>query len=262
MSDVPYPPPDHILRDVGLEVESRADGTATGCLPVRPELLAPGGALEPGVLAILVDVLGGGLAIRSVLPDWTATADLALQLVRADVSVGETVEAWAAVVRKGRTTLVIEVDLRAGDEPLGWGSMTFAVLPRRHDTLEWDAPSDEVARTVFTGERGRLPGPILDAIGAVRLASATVSMPFSGYVRNSFGAVQGGVVAMLGGASGRAALGERAMLDLHVAYLAQARVGPFVARAEVLAPTASTVTIVDTGADDRVAAVVHVGTAA
>jgi acyl-coenzyme A thioesterase PaaI-like protein len=84
-------------------------------------------------------------------------------------------------------------------------------------------------------------------------------MPWSPYVRNSFGAVQGGVVAMPGAMAGTSALGDATLLDLHVAYLAQAREGPFVATAEVLAPGAATVRIVD---GSRLTTVVHVGTAA
>lgn len=267
MSDVaPYPPPHHVLRDLALEVESRPGDTATGWLRVAPHLVDAGGALDPGALAMLVDVLGGGLSIRAVLPDWAATADLALQLLRTDVVPGDTVRADARVVRRGRTTLVTEVDLRAGsdDTTLGWGSMTFSVLPRRDDTLEWspdDGPS-QVTRTAFGTDGPQFTRPLVEAVGATVIEPGVVVLPYAEYVRNSFGAVQGGVVAMLGAIAGRSALGGAPVLDLHVAYLAQARTGPIVATADALGPGAATVRLVDTGAGDRLTTVVHVGTAA
>jgi uncharacterized protein (TIGR00369 family) len=267
VSDAPvYPPPEHVLRDLALEIESRPDDTATGWLRVTPQLVDARGALDPGALAMLVDVLGGGLSIRAVLPDWAATADLALQLLGTHVAPGDTVQADARVVRKGRTTLVTEVDLRrtSDDATLGWGSMTFSVLPRRADTLEWnrdDGPS-QVTRTSFGGDGPQFTRPLVDAVGATVTERGVVEMPYTDYVRNSFGAVQGGVVAMLGAIAGRSALGDAPVLDLHVAYLAQARTGPIVATADVLGPGAATVRLVDTGAGDRLTTVVHVGTAA
>lgn len=266
MSDVaPYPPPEHVLRDLALEVESRPDDTATGWLRVTPHVVGADGAIEPGALAMLVDVLGGGLSIRAVLPDWAATADLALQLLRADVTPGDVVRADARVVRKGRTTLVTEVDIRVGDSTLGWGSMTFSVLPRRDDTLAWNGSSNEVTRTAFGADADGFTRPLADAVGATVVRPGVVALPYSEYVRNSFGAVQGGVVAMLGALAGRDALGGAKagpVLDLHVAYLAQARTGPIVATAEVLAPSAASVRLVDAGAGDRLTTIVHVGVAA
>lgn len=255
-----YPPPDHVLRDLALEVEGRPDGTATGWLPVTPAVLAPDGRVEPGALAILVDVIGGGLSIRSVLPNWVATADLTLQLVDTHVVAGDVVEATAAVVRKGRTTLVVELDLHAAGAAVGWGSMTCAVLPRRDDTPAWPDPSEEVTRTAFASDGSGFRVPLVDALGARVVEAGVVELPWSEYVRNSFGALQGGVVAMLGALAGRSALGQDTpVLDLHVAYVAQARTGPFVARAEVLGPGAATVRIVD---GDRLTSVAHVRAAA
>jgi acyl-coenzyme A thioesterase PaaI-like protein len=262
VSDAPqYPPPTHVLRDLALEVESRPDGTASGWLRVTSPLVLADGSVEPGALAALVDVLGGGVSIRSVAPDWATTADLTLQLVRTDVAAGGTIEGNVAVVRKGRTTLVLEVDLRRVDDraPVGWGSMTFAVLPRRDDTLEWNESPDEVTRTAFGADGDGFAAPMLDAVGATVVEPGVVSMPWSPYVRNSMGAVQGGVLAMLGAAAGRSALGDAPVLDLHVAYLAQAREGPVVATADVLAPGAATVLVRDA---ERVTTVVHVGAAA
>ena len=76
-----YPPPEHILRDLRLSVEHRPDGTSTAWIPVTPHVCNPSGSPRAGVLSILVDVVGGGLAAIAVRPDWIATADLTLHLI-------------------------------------------------------------------------------------------------------------------------------------------------------------------------------------
>ena len=89
-----------------------------------------------GVLATLVDMVCGGLAVRAAAPDWIATSDMSLSLTRAPT--GPQVEARGRVIRKGRTTLIIEVDLldapgegRPGTgPPLGLAIASFSVLPR------------------------------------------------------------------------------------------------------------------------------------
>ena len=63
--------------------------------------------------------------------------------------------------------------------------------------------------------------------------SGLVSLPVHDYLRNSFGAVQGGVMALLGEVAAAEALGadtgvgaaEPVVTDLQVAYLALGRVG-------------------------------------
>ena len=88
------------------------------------------------MLAILVDIVGGAIATRVLYPDRTATADLQLQLLRP--TIGPEVEARVSVLRKGRTTLVLEVlllDAPGGrlpgeGPPNAWATMTYAVLPR------------------------------------------------------------------------------------------------------------------------------------
>ena len=50
-------------------------------MPGRPHICNPSGSPRAGVLAILVDVVGGGLAAVAARPDWIATADLTLHLI-------------------------------------------------------------------------------------------------------------------------------------------------------------------------------------
>jgi uncharacterized protein (TIGR00369 family) len=251
-----------VLRDLGLEVETEPDGTAHGWMPVTPQVAAPWGGATAGAIATLVDAICGNVAAIGAHPDRVATADLALTLVRP--AAGPQIEATASVVRRGRTTVVVEVSL--GE--VGWATATFSVLARREEA-PYPATPTPGRRPVFGGDGQTLTRWIGDAIGiaVVDAARGELSVPLGAYVANSFGALQGGMVALLAEQAGAAAIGAAlgtaaTTVELHVAYLAQCRVGPFRTSATVLtadgAAGTATVKVVDTGAGDRLATMANV----
>ena len=277
-----YPPPEHFLGDLGLEVEVTTETTARVRTRVTPEVRSPDGGVRVGVLATLVDIVGGAIAARVLRPDWMATADLAIELVGPPV--GPWVEAQGSVLRRGRTTLVIEalvvavdedgattsVDGRAAD-PVAWASMTFAVLPAKGDGPPVQPAAELPVRWAITGGASTLP--VLDALAVTVLdgAAGRVSVPVRPYLHNSFGAVQGGVVALIAEAAGAEALGaaqghdgaDMVVTDLQIAYLALGKVGPIVSSARVLATgpdgrAGAVVELRDAGADDRLTTVANV----
>jgi acyl-coenzyme A thioesterase PaaI-like protein len=216
------------------------------------------------------------------MPDWLATADLTVQLV--GPVVGPSVEARGSLVRRGRTTLVVEalvvpvdedgtdlvIDGRTPD-PVAWASMTFAVLPARNPDSSVQQAAELPTRWAFGG--GGLDLPILDALPVTVLdaAAGALSVPARPYLHNSFGAVQGGVMALLCEAAGATALtaargdGGSAMVvtDLQIAYLALGRVGPIASAVRVLEPgadgrAAAVVELRDAGADGRLCTVANV----
>jgi acyl-coenzyme A thioesterase PaaI-like protein len=266
-----YPPAEHILRDLRLAVEHRPDGTSTAWIPASEHVCHASGVPRAGVLSILVDVVGGGLAAMAVRPDWIATADLTLHLTPRTVA-GE-IRAHGAVRRRGRTTVVAEVTLDAIDAggtpvPLGLATMSFAVLPRRDTNLVIDQV-DVVTRSTMATETSGLTTAFPDRIQltVVEAGAGVVEVPLDDYIRNSLGAIQGGVMAATAAAGAEAALGAacgRAVetVDLQVTFLALARVGPIRTRARVLesdpAYGAAHVEIVDTGAADRVTTLARV----
>ncbi|HEX5615784.1 MAG TPA: PaaI family thioesterase, partial [Acidimicrobiia bacterium] len=242
-----YPPAHHLLRDLRLDVEHRPDGSSVAWLPVVPALLDDHGGVRTGALATLVDVIGGGLAAHAARPDWIATADLTLHLV--DDARAGTVRAHAHVLRAGRTTVVLEVTL-ATEPPdggaavtLGAATMTFGVLPRRDGNPVIDGHGS-TARSTLALADSAFRGPFIDEVG-VRLVErgdgrAVVELHPHDYIRNSLGAVQGGIVATLAESAAREALRDACSApviarDLHVTYLALARVGPVRATAVTLA---------------------------
>jgi acyl-coenzyme A thioesterase PaaI-like protein len=218
-----------------------------------------------GAIATLVDALGGGLAATAALPDWMATADLTLHLLaRPDVTA---VEARARVVRAGRTTIVVEVDLDADGAPLGLATMTFAVLPRRAGNPVITASGDVARMTMALPDSGlRASLEASTGIDVRDAAAGIVHLPIHEYVRNSLGAVQGGMMATVAATAAEGALTAAAatplsVVDLHITYLSLARVGPVVTRTDVLGATPSSgtarVELVDAGANERVTTMVR-----
>ena len=148
--------------------------------------------------------------------------------------------------------------------------MTFAVLPGRDSTPVRDLSEELPVRWAMLG--AGLDQPVTEVLGitVVDAAEGVVSLPVAEYLRNSFGAVQGGVMATIGEVAATAMLGARGgshgepvvVTDLQVAYLALGRVGPIVSRSTRLAadgPAGGSVVVelIDEGADDRLTTVIN-----
>lgn len=261
----PYPPAHHILRDLRLESQTGPGLTATGWIPVPPHLIGPTGFVHPGAVATLVDAVGGGLGAVAAQPDWIATADLTLHLLPTrDIS---EIVARGSVVRKGTTTVVMEVVIAGTDgAALGTATMTFAVLPRRDSNPVISTVASDTAitpRTTMAGPDSGFSESLEAAVGVsvIDAARGEVALPLTDYVRNSLGAVQGGMVATTAVVAAEHALaaevGRRLeVVDLQIAYLALVKVGPAVTTATVLESEGDRATVevvvTDAGADGRV----------
>ena len=253
-----YPPDDHMLRDLRLWIERGECGSCAG-FDVVPEMLGDTGQLRAGILGILIDTAGGEMAVRAALPHWVATSDLAYHVLRPVASGG--LEARPALLRKTRSTIVIEVEITDASGPVGLATMTFAILEATAKLRRMGA-GQESPRTEFQLEGSRLRTPFLAAIGARVLdeSNGVVELPLRSYVGNSLGALQGGVVATLldlsAETAARAAIGAPCVsVDLALNYLSLGKVGPIRSRARVLrrAPAGALVRVElrDAGADDR-----------
>ncbi len=235
---VGYPPERHVLRDLRLWTARDASGARSG-LPVVPEIRSPAGDVRLGVLATLADVAGGELAVRSANPEWVATSDLVLHRLRAVR--GQSVEARPALVRRTRTTIVLEVRLSDGaSDPLAVATMTFAIVPARDEQRRMGVGED-VPRSDFA-----LPDSGLDRALDLRIGARCLDagaghfeLELGSYTVNSLGALQGGVAALLvdlaAEAAGAAALGAPCTArDLALNYLSLARESPVATTARVL----------------------------
>lgn len=274
-----------LLGDLNMQAEVTSESSASVRIPVTPQIIGPDQGVRAGVLAILVDVVGGSAVLRSLVPDWMATADLTLQVLRP--AVGPFVEAQATLLRRGRTTLVVEalvfdvddertlaggvVDSGEPGPLVAWATMTFAVLPGGGSAMARTISPELPVEWALTGPG--LDGPIDKVLGiSVDDARAgLLSLPVHEYLHNSFGAVQGGVMAMLGEVAAAEMLGSvhpdrlvPVVTDLQVAYLALGRVGPIVTRTTLLddgtGPSGgnAVVELIDQGAGARLTTVINV----
>lgn len=257
-----YPPDDHVMRDLRLWTE-RDDSGSRSHVEVTPWIRSSAGVIRVGVLATLVDMAGGEGAVRAVQPEWVATSDLVLHVIR-PVSEGVVV-ARPDVLRRTRSTVVIEVDLSADAEPVGLATMTFAVLPARSGVQRMGTGREE-PRTDFALAGSGLTAPLEMALQArvVDAARGIVELPITPWVGNSLGALQGGVVAMTvelaAEAAGRAVLGgDVTTLDLAINYLSLARKGPVRTSVRVLREgdreALLRVELRDAGSDDKLCTV-------
>ncbi|MFM7068507.1 MAG: hotdog domain-containing protein [Actinomycetes bacterium] len=229
-SDAPvqFPPAHHLLHDLPAEFEHVGRTLARAHLRIDPtdQLSAVADLL------VAVDVLSGLLVGGVVAPDWMATSNLSLQLT--PVPTSEVVVASVEVVRVGRTSVVVDValaDATASGDPIGAGVCSFTRLERRSSNLHL-APVQPGERTVLGGLTGR-PGAVV--AGSVLLephdASGSTQVEIDPWSRNSFGAMNGGVVAAAAVRSAvravRARSAERFVVsELVLHYLAPATVGP------------------------------------
>ncbi len=264
--DGPYPPEHHVLRDLRLESEAGPDLTARGWIDVSDSLRGPTDLAHPGVLATLVDAVGGGLAATAARPDWIATADLTMHIVPCP---GVTrVQAAGRVLRAGRTTVVIAVDITSAEgDALGMATMTFAILPRRDGNPVIDPVAATRRTTMARADSGFTQS--LESTTGLRVlddGTGAVHLPLTDYVRNTLGAVQGGMMAMTAAVAAERALSVAAnahmdVVDLQVTYLALAKVGPVASTVRVLEvqPDFATahVELTDAGADGRVTTIVR-----
>jgi len=267
-----YPPQKHITRDLMVFLEFQGNRHGTNRVPVVPEICTDQGSMHVGVIVMLVDILGGLLTARAVYPDWFATANLFMHTTgRASSGI---VAATGSVMRSGRTTVVIEVDIREetgnstrASTSIGSAMMTFSRLPRREDTLEFRVDEDSNESFHFSIDGSGLSRHYLDQVGlhVIDEAAGAVELNMSDYIRNSLYSINGGMVATMADVAGqyaaRKATGKPLLTtDLEVHYLEQGKVGPFRTKTMVLRTTEDTaltrIEVIDRGADDRLMAVV------
>ncbi len=265
-ADSSYPPEHHVLRDLRLESEAGPDLTARGWIDVSTALRGPTNLPHPGGLATLVDAVGGGLAATAARPDWIATADLTMHVVPCP---GVTrVQAAGRVLRAGRTTVVLEVEMTSSEgDALGMATMTFAILPRRDGNPIID-PVAATRRTTMAHADSGFTNSLESTTGlrVIDAATGAVQLPLTDYVRNTLGAVQGGMMAMTAAVAAERAMSTAAgthidVVDLQVTYLALAKVGPVASTVGILDvhPDFATahVELTDAGADGRFTTIVR-----
>jgi len=241
-----FPPAHHIVRDLRVVID-RSLGDWTIRLPIVPAIFDAVGRPRVGVAAVITDMIAGQTAIREVAPSWIATSNLAIQV--ADLPSEGTLVGRPKVLRKGATTIVIEVGLdhlESGRE-VGLTTLGFAILPRRNAMQAEIQQAREGARdTVYAPDGRGFAAPLFEAMGIAfdPETPGTAEVPLDPYLQNTLGALQGGVVAILvEAAAERLATGILGgpvrVRGIELQYLKLGRKGPIRARAREFARTDS-----------------------
>lgn len=241
-----YPPAHHLLRDLAFTGE-HAEGRTRNRIEVTPGLLDDVG-VRLGVVATLVDVGGAGVALASVSPDWIATADLAVHLLH-PITAG-VVDVVCEPLRVGSRSIVVGARIvDANGRSCGTGRMAFARIPGTATKASIErSPAATPARTGLDGG-SPIVEPVADRCGFVPVGPGQIRFDKTPYVENSFGTINGGVMALAAEVAAVSACGGGHAVDLQIHYLEQVGDGPVAVTGEVVRPGA--VALVQVRAEDR-----------
>jgi uncharacterized protein (TIGR00369 family) len=265
-----YPPERHVLRDFVVTTE-RVSRELTVCsCPLVPAIALPSGRPRVGAVATVIDLAGAATALASARPDWIATADLSF--TSGEPIVEGPIVVAAHLVRAGSNVVIVRVDVGDGHgnddigtmRPAGRGLMTFARIPGSASaasarSMPESAPKQSMA-VPGSGFRKALLEQL--QIRVLDARSGAIELDRTDYTRNSFGSINGGVIAIAAEAAAECQLAARARpfeaVDIAVTYLSQTRSGPLRTAASLVRMDARhavlEVRLVDAGNDDQLLA--------
>ncbi len=267
-----YPPENHILRDLAIEIQTDNTGQASIQAPVTPHVCTQSGVLYAGVLATLVDVVGGILAVQAISPDWLSTANMSL-ITTGDITSGN-VSGQGRVLRCGRTSVVVEVDLFNEIEnpaestiSAGLALITYSRLPGNQRELQIKSDGSRNQAVHFALGGSPLNQPLADKVGIHILdpAGGKLGLNMTTCVRNSLNSLQGGIIAFLADLAGQLALStthgrDWQTRDLTIHYMTPGIKGPFETTSEILRAdnhgAVMRIKVHDRGDKDRLMAVI------
>jgi len=268
---------------LGMAVTETSDGSGP-LARLRGPFAAPDhvtdaeGRTSTGIIAALVDSIGGLASGVASLPDWIVTLDLTLRRAPsalAGPSAGGPLELETEVLRRGRSAVVTRTEVTGADAtPVARGWMTCSVLTPAGGPPQLERPVRPVV--LEPTDDPVFARPPHEFFG-LRPGTAAGSMALDPLdrLRNPWGIVHGGATVVLAEAAAlRAAttaasavegLGPGAgppvdpvVSDLVVHYLNPGRAGPLEAVPEVVGRRGPTtlvrVAVLDRGADDRAVA--------
>jgi uncharacterized protein (TIGR00369 family) len=218
-------------------VDVRTEGTVVAAMPVLDDMLDHTGAVRLGVLATFTDYALGVLSTQAAAPDWIATHDLGIQLL--GQARGDLVTASGRLVRSGRSTIVSELVLWDGQTMVAAATTTYSRLER----VGASGPTKPLRVLIDLAEADESRRTALDRFLGfdVDPDRGTLRFEHLPHLRNSTGAIQGGVIALAmdwlaaelaGRAVGRPGPGRA--IQLQVYYLSQGRQPPFVVQGQTL----------------------------
>ena len=219
-------------RYMGVSMRETEALHLVGHAPVAPHLRGPGGGIRSGALLTMIDNvggLGGGLA---ALPDgWVVSTNLVARVVA--LAHAGPLRLDSDLLRRGRNNVVTAVQVRdegARDALVASAVLTSAILVPENGPPQWNRP---LTLQVPGDAPLDLPS-IPDWLGVRAVGADAVEIDLAAELRNPWGILHGGVVAMLVDLAAEHATGGGWTTDVSLHFLAPNRVGPVRATARVL----------------------------
>src|SRR4051812_18880294 len=245
---VPTTPREHIVAELGLEVEVAGD-ELHGTAAIAPEMFVPGtDAVRLSILATWADHVAGLLAGQVITPRVPVTLDLDVHVHRPP-SGCDAIRAVGQPLKVGRSIVVLGVEFTAGDgSPVGIGTASFMAAPDAGLTLPPLAESLAMSRT-----RGaRLAMPFAERARCERRGAGVAELPVRDDGFNASESLNGGLIALVIEEAALSATPGTTLSSLAMRYLRPVKVGPAVATANVR-DGLGRVALRDAGRDDRLA---------
>jgi uncharacterized protein (TIGR00369 family) len=215
-----------------LDLRETGEAHITGRARALDHLRAPDGRLRTGALLTLVDSVGGLCGGLAALPDgWVVSTNIAARIV-SGVATGP-LRMESHVLRTGRNNVVTDVtvyDDGAASTMLVSGVVTSSILVPADGPPQWERP---VVMTWGRDAPVTAPPSIPDWLGVRAVDSTRVEIDLAEHLRNPWGILHGGVVAMLVDLAAEHAT-RSTPSDVVLHFLAPNRVGPVRAAATVL----------------------------
>jgi uncharacterized protein (TIGR00369 family) len=120
-----------LFQTIGFRDYRNADDELVVELPVAPHVLNTNGGLQGGLLATLVDIAAGKLALEVISPETSVvTSDLSVRYLR-PIKTGAA-RATARIVYSGKRSLVMQVDIVGlpDEELTAIATVSFATVRR------------------------------------------------------------------------------------------------------------------------------------
>jgi uncharacterized protein (TIGR00369 family) len=224
-----------------------------GHAAVDETLRDPTGAVRAGALVAMNDGVGGFAGGLTVIPDWIVTTNILVRVIEPRPAGHLRLE--PEILRSGRNSVVVAVRTFDGTTPIADAIVTSAVLTPKNGPRTFERP--------IRIEPPRLPEPIApyDEFFCLEPGPAgSLRMQAAPRLRNLWGIVHGGAVAVLVEATGtRAVAPDATGTDVALHYLSPVRTGPAEARPTVISShgreTTVRIEVRDLGTDDRLAAI-------
>ena len=234
-----YPPSGHFLRWLRLTADTRGPVDVAGSMPVLGDYFDHTGGVRLGPLAAFTDLVAGILSVRNAAPDWVATNDLQIHLTGSATQ--GMLRSITRPTRVGRSNIVSDTEVfDETGQLVALAIITYSRLSRQEGGPALAPPSE--LRELAEPAPLEAPRQNMDALlgFAIDAAAGTISFDHRPLLRNSTGAIQGGVIAtamewlaadMASLASGQPC--HSTFLQVH--YLAQGRKPPFEVRGRIAA---------------------------